>query len=217
LIKINLTPIDELENPLWYVPDVVGMTLAAAACWFFMTSVVEEKRIELEEIQSETAQLENSYENLAQDLEKFNNLEAEVGTLQGKIAALKQITVSKMTKYESVVLLEHLQTLKPDGLWYEKINVTTNGKKVEAVGRSFDPILVAEFMSALQQTKLQKVDPVDLRTQLFFDDVKILSIQQTDDVAKGGDEVINLGKYSTYKLEIAYRTREVEPKEAEIN
>ena len=142
------------------------------------------------------------YDNIAQDLEKFENLENEV-TLQGKISALKQITVSKLSKYESVVLLEHLQTLKPDGLWYEKIEINSAGKRIEAVGRSFDPILVAEFMGSLNDTKTQKVDPTDMRTQLFFSNVKIITINQPEQ--SGGD--IDIEKFPTYKLDISYQTR----------
>ena len=213
MIKINLTPIDELDNPLWFVPDVAAFVLAATGCWFFLTSAVEEKLMEVEELQTETAQIQSSYDNIAQDLEKFKNLENEVATLQGKISALKQITVSKMSKYESVVLLEHLQTLKPDGLWYEKIEINSAGKRIEAVGRSFDPILVAEFMGSLNDTKTQKVDPTDMRTQLFFSNVKIVTINQPEQT--GGD--IDIEKFPTYKLDISYQTREVKEQVTEIN
>ena len=213
MIKINLTPIDELDNPLWFVPDVAAFLLAATGCWFFLTNAVEEKLMEVEELQTETAQIQASYDNIAQDLEKFKNLENEVATLQGKISALKQITVSKLSKYESVVLLEHLQTLKPDGLWYEKIEINSAGKRIEAVGRSFDPILVAEFMGSLNDTKTQKVDPTDMRTQLFFSNVKIITINQPEQ--SGGD--INIENFPAYKLDISYQTREVKEQVTEIN
>jgi small-conductance mechanosensitive channel len=216
LIKINLTPLDELDNPFWYVPDFVAMSLAGVACWFYMSSSVEEKLMQVEELQSETAQIQSSYDNIAQDLEKFKNLENEVNNLQGKIAALKQITVSKLSKYESVVLLEHLQTLKPDGLWYEKIEVKSANRKVEAIGRSFDPILVAEFMGSLYETKTQKVEPTDLRTQLFFSDVKIVTINQPPASNVNAND-INFNKYPTYKLEISYQTREAKSPSTEIN
>ena len=115
-------------------------------------------------------------------------------------------------------MLEHLQTLKPDGLWYEKIKVDSGGKKIEAEGKSFDPILVAEFMSGLDQTKIQKVDPVDVRTQVYFDNVEVVSVTQQPK-AQGGniEDAINLENYPAYKLNLKYKTREVAPEDAEIN
>lgn len=217
MIKINLTPLDELDNPYWYVPDVVTIAIAAVGCWLYLSSLVDDARFEIDDIVAETTQVQASYDNIAQDLEKFKNLENEVATLQGKIAALKQITVSKITKYESVVLLEHLQTLKPDGLWYEDIKIDSNQKTIEAFGRSFDPILVAEYMSLLEDTKTQKVDPVDLRTQLYFSDIKIQSIENNSEGTVAADDVLNVEKFPKYKLMISYKIREARIENAELN
>ena len=218
MIKINLTPVDELENPFEFLPDGFAIVAAFAACYWYMGNLEQEKLTQIEEVEQETAQVRRSYNNIKGDLEKFKDMENQVGTLNSKIESLRQITVSKLSKYELVILLEHLQTLKPDGLWYEKIKVDSDGKKIEAEGKSFDPILVAEFMSGLDQTKIQKVDPVDVRTQVYFDNVEVVSVTQQPK-AQGGnvEDAINLENYPAYKLNLKYKTREVAPEDAEIN
>lgn len=220
MIKIQLTPIEELENPHWYVPDVTVFLAAVIGCWFIMDSIIQEKNLVTEELNVETMQMQKSYDNIAADLEVFKNLESEIVSLQGKLSALKQITVSKLTKYEPIVLLEHLQTLKPDGLWYEKIEIDSARKTIKATGKSFDPILVAEFMTSLQDTKLQNVEASDVRTQLYFNSVDIVSIKQ-DKVENigppGAENVYNVEQYPTYDLNINYGTREATLDNIEIN
>ena len=120
---------------------------------------VQTKGVALEEITKETAK----YDQLDQDIVKLNQ----------KLMALKNITVSKISKYKSVILLEQLQNLKPEGVWFNYIGDNTAGNKLTIVGKSFDNILVAEFMTALSATKTQDLDESDLRTQIYFEEIRL--------------------------------------------
>ena len=60
---------------------------------------------------------------------------------------------------------------KPDGLWYDSLAMSDTN--VEIKGAAFDNIMIAEFLTALDSTKTQEVDHIDLRTQVYFDSANL--------------------------------------------
>ena len=71
------------------------------------------------------------------------------------------------------------------GFWYDALVVGDNNVKIK--GAAFNNILVAEFLTALESTKTQEVDPVDLRTYVYFDPSVLLSTQATASKIDGDD------------------------------
>ncbi|MFK7823513.1 MAG: PilN domain-containing protein [Oligoflexales bacterium] len=168
MININLSPIEERENKLWFLPDVILFCLITfggyAAATFYLGQIEDE----IIRTNVERQELEKSYRRLKPDLERFAQLNKEVEQLKKKLNSLKQITVSKIARYKPIILLEHLQNLKPDGVWFTFLKDESQDNIIRLTGRSFDNLLVAEFMSALLATRLQEVDSSDIRTQVFF-------------------------------------------------
>ena len=142
------------------------------------------------------------HQKLNPDLERFKGLDKDIQTLNIKLDALKNITVSKISKYKPVIVLEHLQNLKPDGVWFSHVAIGTslpplerdkegaNGNAIpesldakgsapvdndsfEVVGQAFDNLLTAELMTAIRSTGSQELDEGDLRTQVFFADLAL--------------------------------------------
>ncbi|NRA43596.1 MAG: PilN domain-containing protein [Oligoflexales bacterium] len=168
MININLSPIEERENKLWFLPDLILLVLIGfggyAAVDFYLGQVQDE----IVSVNDERKDFERSYRRLKPDLERSDQLTKEVEQLNKKLNSLKQITVSKISRYKPIILLEHLQNLKPEGLWFTYLKDESDHSIIRLTGRSFDNLLVAEFMSALLATRLQEVDANDLRTQVFF-------------------------------------------------
>ena len=168
MININLSPIEERENKLWFLPDLILLVLIGfggyAASAFYLGQIEDE----ILRVNEERQDFEKSYRRLKPDLERFAQLNKEVDQLKKKLNSLKQITVSKIARYKPVILLEHLQNLKPEGVWFTYLKDESRDNIIRLSGRSFDNLLVAEFMSALLATRLQEVDSTDIRTQVFF-------------------------------------------------
>jgi len=73
-----------------------------------------------------------------------------------------------------VIVTEHLQNLKPEGVWYTEIVVGTEGADTFSIkGQAFDNLLIAELMSSIRATELQDVDDADLRTQVYFTGIEL--------------------------------------------
>ncbi len=190
MIRINLCPIDELESEYWYVPDLAAvaavMMLSFFSAHYYLSSIQDKIDLAYEQTES----LKSNSKKLQPELERFKTLDRDIQELNGKLTALKSITVSKVAKYKPVVVLEHLQSLKPDGVWFSdiKIGMPEARNPQELVdpaaakmawddfvitGQAFDNLLTAEFITAVRATASQDVEASDLRTQVFFENLNL--------------------------------------------
>ncbi len=191
MIRINLCPLDELESEYWYVPDLACaaaiMLLSFFGAHYYLSSIQDKIDVAYEQTES----LKSNTQKLQPELQRFKTLDKDIQELNGKLSALKSITVSKVSKYKPVVVLEHLQSLKPDGVWFSDIKIGVSreaptpqndggagGGDVNQswddfiiTGQSFDNLLTAEFITAVRATSSQEAENSDLRTQVYFDDL----------------------------------------------
>jgi Tfp pilus assembly protein PilN len=228
MIKINLCPLDELDSPYWYVPDVVAAAIVAVAVFFATQYYLGNIQDQIDVVVAEAASLDENTAKLTPDLEKFKNLGKDIADLNSKLSALKSITVSKISKYKPVIILEHLQNLKPEGVWFETVRIgfNVNAAKTgaaggagspqpaqaqaqaqaqevnedgfEVKGQAFDHILTAEFMTAIRSTENQEIDSGDLRTQVYFNELTL--IDANINKAAAGREFPEMANYPVFNL-----------------
>ncbi|HYX39020.1 MAG TPA: hypothetical protein VE954_38440 [Oligoflexus sp.] len=117
MIKINLTPVEELENPTWWIPDLSVLLLVLAislgGVYIYVSSV--EAEIALQE--ADKARMAAETQALSADVERFNSLNQKIEQLESKKFSLKRITESKLVRFLPIILLENIQNLKPSGVW----------------------------------------------------------------------------------------------------
>jgi len=202
VIRINLVPAEELENPLRWVPDVAVLVLIAAVGWVVAESQLARKREQIVEITASRNSFEASYAKLEPDLQRFSNLERNKAELSSKVAALQAIAVTNLTRLRPILVLEHLLNLRPEGVWFSSVLLPTSGNSVAIQGHAFDHLLVSEFAATLKATASQTVDPADLRTQVWFPDVRLLNS------TLGGDgAAADLGEISNFRMDLQYAER----------
>ncbi len=117
MIKINLTPVEELENPYWWIPDLsvllIALLLSLGGVYFYVSSI--EAEIALQEADKNRMAAET--QSLIADVEQFNSLNSKIVQLESKKISLKRITESKLVRFLPIILLENIQNLKPAGVW----------------------------------------------------------------------------------------------------
>ena len=177
MIRINLASSgesvsDEMHGGSWYVFDLIVLTAVAGAGYFGVQYYMSAAKDSIEIVESETRSISDSIAKLQQSLNRYNTLEVDINQLSNKVEAIKSITVSVFERYKLLIVLEHLQVLQPSGVWYDSMKVEAD--KVSVKGAAFNNILVAEFLTALESTKTQEVDPVDLRTYVYFDPSRLI-------------------------------------------
>ncbi len=235
MIKINLCPLDEIESPYWYVPDVIAATIVAVAVFFATQYYLGNIQDQIDGLVAEAASLDENTAKLTPDLEKFKNLGKDIAELNAKLSALKSITVSKISKYKPVIILEHLQNLKPEGVWFETVRIGFNVNAAKAVtagatglpqpaesaqaqevnedgfevkGQAFDHILTAEFMTAIRSTENQEIDSGDLRTQVYFNELTL--IDANINKAAAGRDFPEMANYPAFSLRGHFSERSIQ-------
>lgn len=117
MIKINLTPVEELENPYWWIPDlaVLLLTLAISLGGVYIYVSTIEAEIAAQEADKNRMMAET--QALTADVERYNSLNQKIEQLESKKFSLKRITESKLVRFLPIILLENIQNLKPAGVW----------------------------------------------------------------------------------------------------
>ncbi len=123
MIKVNLTPDEELANPLWWLPEAacaIILCVAAFSGVFYYLGQLKQQivtaQIEYDALTASTAQLQN-------DVKKYDEIRSEREKLASKVEGLRAITLSKVKRYRPLILLEHLQNLKPEGMWFTDVDM----------------------------------------------------------------------------------------------
>ena len=199
MIRINLTGESGQRFDPRYLVDLVVLACAFAIGHYGMNYYLSVAKESINIVKSETDGVAASLEKLKGETARFESLEGDIQQLTSKIDAIRSITVSVFERYKPLIVLEHLQVLQPDGLWYDSLKMTDD--KVEIAGAAFNNILIAEFLTALDSTKTQELDPVDLRTQVFFDFAKLKDTQL-------GGKVIDNRKSTKFSIDVGFKTRE---------
>lgn len=175
MIKINLVPIDELENQLWWVADAAVLLIVAAASFFgsqYYLGTIQEK---VDEAAARTQSLEDGAKALDPEIARFRDLTQKKVTLNEKLDSLKEITVTKISKFEPVIVLEHMQNLKPEGVWFKRLRIGLPKRGNFIVeGFAFDNLIVAEFITGIRSTESQEKDDADLRTHIYFTNLDLV-------------------------------------------
>ena len=200
MIKINLAPIEELESPYWWVPDILAFALILGISLVGVDYYLDITRLEIERLNVEIESLNQNYRDLQQDVDRYNGLQKNITQLKAMRNSLQKITESKLTRYTPVILLEHVQNLKPEGVWLTQINFggaqddggddrKVDGKNAITLnGNAMNNIVLAEFLTLLKSTKNQDVDAGDLRSQVYFDEVILYTATRVSFQLGAGDD-----------------------------
>lgn len=136
MININLTPIEELEDKNWWLPDLVVFALVTIVLLGGVDFYLNNTRIEIEAKESNISAMEAEIAELKNQADKYTDYKAKVQTLESKKDALISITKSKILRYLPIILLESLQTLRPEGLWFESLEFLQNEAEL---GQAMNP------------------------------------------------------------------------------
>jgi Tfp pilus assembly protein PilN len=117
VIKINLTPVEELENPYWWIPDLAVLLLVLAISLGGVYIYVSSVEAEIAAQEEDKNRMAAETQSLTADVERYNSLNQKIEQLESKKFSLKRITESKLVRFLPIILLENIQNLKPSGVW----------------------------------------------------------------------------------------------------
>jgi hypothetical protein len=190
MIKIQLAPAEELENKYWYIPDLLICASLTGAGYFGVDLHLKNLQEKISSYKEEKDKIEKNTERLSHDLSRYEIMNQKIKDLENKILSLKSITVSQVEKFKPVIIMELLQSLKPDGVWFETVTDHTEESYLTLRAGAFDHVLVSEFMSNLQSTKFQDYDESNVRSLIYFSQLDLektaLNSAQSDNQGDSG-------------------------------
>ena len=131
LVRINLAPSEELENPYWYIPDTVTFILIGLISYFIVDGSLQKIREEIEVAQIQGEELRQQNNMLKNKITRYDELNVIKEDLTKKRDAVEKITSSKLDRYLPVIILESIQNLKPEGIWLNSISFMNTDEDVE--------------------------------------------------------------------------------------
>jgi Tfp pilus assembly protein PilN len=127
--NINLTPEEELENPMWFVPDV-GVCLLVMACLYLgIQYYYSHKKEYADEKLREKSRIEQRSAEFSTQLAEYEKTRADLQSVQNQLADIQIITAADTLRHKPLIILEHLQALRPEGLWLQDLNLNNSPKK----------------------------------------------------------------------------------------
>ena len=203
-LTINLTPFEELEDKHWYVVDLAAIAALAIAVFMYGEHQISAMQQKIEANEHNITDLQSSIDNVKAEVEAINELEDEIDELEDKIKNISSITISDLARYQSVMLVEFMQILKPVGMWYNSLDISEG--RIEVSGHVHDPVMVADFMRSLTSTQTQKEGEDDLRSKLYFDKISIKKFQGSSFKLPGNFPPLK--KTHSFSLSFDYKTRD---------
>lgn len=157
-----------MRDRVWFIPELVLFLLVLGTSWgtavWYLNSIREETAL----IQAQTEDIVQEITKLQSDVERFEQIAKQIEAIKQKLSSLENITVSKVERYLPIIVLEYLQGMKPEGMWFNSLRQNSKDQMITLEGGSFDNLLIAEFMNSLEQTKKQAVNVQDVRSYVFF-------------------------------------------------
>jgi hypothetical protein len=110
MIKINLTPENELRNPLWFIPEILVLLVAYLAAGQVVDMQLGTKREQIADVDAEIVQLAQSIASLEPKVAQFKTMDDDIRALQAKLGALKGITDSIINRFRPLSFLNIFKT-----------------------------------------------------------------------------------------------------------
>ena len=179
MLRIQLCPESELEDRFWYTYDVLGLFVVVLISWLAADLWLSNMRHETQRLNDATAVWDKQITEADPLVQKFKTLDGEIELLNRKIEALRRITMTHPEKLRPIVVLDQLQTLKPEGLWYNMVSFDDNAR-IHMVGSSTDSLLISEFLLGLRETMNSDTWTNDIRTQIGYQNIEVKIMNRVD-------------------------------------
>ncbi len=212
MLRVNLVPEETIKDTLWWIlPCFIG-TVVALILIIMVRVYLDSLLLQTTALNSRKTELDTQIASLKEKNKEFDPLDQELSKLTMKIEALQQITSSKNSTYRPLIILELLQKLKPEQIWFQDITIekvplptpsdskpeqkpgltdrrpkqpetpqpqTPQLPRIVLSGGSTDPEAISKFMQQLEVTKDNLAVDSDLRTKVYFKDLKLSKLSSS--------------------------------------
>ena len=198
MLNINLAPIEEIEERLWFIADLVVVFLTYTVLSFCVDLLISNLKHDIAINKAEVASNQQQVRAMKKDIDRYDLLIVDVNRLEEKIKTIEQITVSKIKRFKTLILLEKLNNYKPDGLWFSYLEESDTDSKVQIAGGALDSLLVAKYIKNLKEDKLKSSSGIV--NSIYFDKIYLGDISSDNSIygSSGGAGSLSVKAKKSY-------------------
>lgn len=154
MIRINLLPRDERQVKRTFTLPKVGtvmplLVLILVAALFAAFSVVQ--AMQVSRLQADIAKAEQEAEKLRPAIQTINELTQKRQELERRLGVITGLDKQRLTR---VKLVDEVSKCIPEHLWMTQFEEIPGSNRVQVEGVTFSNLLVADFMSRLEESPL---------------------------------------------------------------
>ena len=150
LIKINLTPEDEIRSRTWFIPDLVFASIAVGLIWYFANIEISRLKENLNDTEIQISKTSKKLKGLSDESKKYYTLNARIQIINNKILAINTLTSNLVRHYKPLLLLEILQITRPKNLWLYSIEHDYKDSIIKISGGAIQSNLIAKYIQSLK-------------------------------------------------------------------
>ncbi|MCY4380629.1 MAG: hypothetical protein OXC40_03550 [Proteobacteria bacterium] len=191
-ININLVPYEELENKFWFVIEIASIVMVVIMLNAFSSKQTAHIRRDIESINVKISENKQSIDNIKDEVDALESIKEDIAAMESKIDAANRVSVSEFARFEGVILLEAMSSLKPEGMWYKDLEINSDSKRVTITGHMHQANALADFIVALRSTQGSVNQNRDLRSRIYFEDISIGDITGDNFSIPGIDQSLDV-------------------------
>jgi type IV pilus assembly protein PilN len=154
MIRINLLPRDERQVKRTFTLPKVGavmplLVLVLVAALFAAFSVVQ--AMQVSRLEADIAKAEQEAEKLRPAIQTINELTQKRQELERRLGVITGLDRQRLTR---VKLVDEVSKCIPEHLWMTQFEEIPGANKIQVEGVTFSNLLVADFMSKLEESPL---------------------------------------------------------------
>jgi type IV pilus assembly protein PilN len=154
MIRINLLPRDERQVKRTFTMPKVGavmplLVLILVAALFAAFSVVQ--AMQVSRLQADIAKAEQEAEKLRPAIQTINELTQKRQELERRLGVITGLDKQRLTR---VKLVDEVSKCIPEHLWMTQFEEIPGSNRIQVEGVTFSNLLVADFMSRLEESPL---------------------------------------------------------------
>ncbi len=184
--------------------DFLLMLFLALLAYVAPEFIIQQIRDKKELSEKEILKISEELKIVDQDVKAHSMMTQEIQDIESNIGKVAGVGHAKVNRHRPVIVLEHLQNLRPEGVWFWQLDIDDVKSQVKILGQSYDHLLIAEYMSSLMSTMKQNIDPQDLRTQVFFKRASTIDTKIQETPRNGFSDLVG---YPEFNLELDYDIR----------
>ncbi|HSQ59265.1 MAG TPA: PilN domain-containing protein [Acidobacteriota bacterium] len=154
MIRINLLPRDERQVKRTFTLPKVGavmplLVLILVAALFAAFSVVQ--AMQVSRLEADIAKAEQEAEKLRPAIQTINELTQKRQELERRLGVITGLDKQRLTR---VKLVDEVSKCIPEHLWMTQFEEIPGSNRIQVEGVTFSNLLVADFMSRLEESPL---------------------------------------------------------------